>query len=338
MHYQIQRVITNQASWGTACKHIHLEGEKRNKYWMWHTRTQRLPGLCHGAAVTAAALRAPAQPQLLLRLAPMKVVCEFSKTRHLRSHSLRSPPLTFTSLPSDPLRKERNVRWVASSSSAELDLLALASAFYLDSVSAAGPSLLSHSLIPSFLCRGTRRNPALGFSPHLPAFDRCLRCTQNTHTRRRTHWRSQNSNDRNCLPNNTATEESKAGRRENGGEVSAERRSSSVRENAELVGEYELQWCSYPRPPPTPPHPSASTPHRHVSAYSVCAAHPLSLSSTLMHEFFHMSVWQHTQTHTHTQAIQAGAGGNSDGCEHLSVRSFIHTEWDSTWSKQRCTD
>lgn len=68
--------------------------EKRNKYWMWHTHTQRLPGLCHGAAVTATALRAPAQPQLLLRLAPMKVVCEFSKTRHLRSLSLRSPPLT----------------------------------------------------------------------------------------------------------------------------------------------------------------------------------------------------------------------------------------------------
>lgn len=83
--------MTNEASWGAACKHIKFGREKRNKY---VTHTQRLPGLCHGAAVTAAALRAPAQPQLLLRLAPMKVVCEFSKTRHLRYLSLRSPPLT----------------------------------------------------------------------------------------------------------------------------------------------------------------------------------------------------------------------------------------------------
>lgn len=44
-----------------------------------------LPGLCHSAAVAAAALRAPAQPQLLLRLTPIKVVCEFPKTRHLPS-------------------------------------------------------------------------------------------------------------------------------------------------------------------------------------------------------------------------------------------------------------
>lgn len=45
--------------------------------------THTLPGLCHSAAVAAAARRAPAQPQLLLRLTPIKVVCEFSKTRHL---------------------------------------------------------------------------------------------------------------------------------------------------------------------------------------------------------------------------------------------------------------
>lgn len=45
--------------------------------------TRTLPGFCHSAAVAAAALRAPAQPQLLLRLATIKVVCEFSKTRHL---------------------------------------------------------------------------------------------------------------------------------------------------------------------------------------------------------------------------------------------------------------
>lgn len=45
--------------------------------------THTLPGLCHSAAVAAAAWRAPAQPQLLLRLTPIKVVCEFSKTRHL---------------------------------------------------------------------------------------------------------------------------------------------------------------------------------------------------------------------------------------------------------------
>ncbi len=31
-----------------------------------HTHTHRLPGLCHSAAVAAAALRAPAHPQLLL--------------------------------------------------------------------------------------------------------------------------------------------------------------------------------------------------------------------------------------------------------------------------------
>lgn len=46
-----------------------------------HTHT--LPGLCHSAAVAAAAPRAPAEPQLLLRLTTVKVVCEFSKTRHL---------------------------------------------------------------------------------------------------------------------------------------------------------------------------------------------------------------------------------------------------------------
>lgn len=84
--------------------------------------------------------------------------------------------------------------------------------------------------------------------------------------------------------------------------------------------------CPTSQPPP---------PHLHVSAYTVCAAHPLSLSSTHMHEFFYMSVRQHTQTHTHTHtqaharthaSIQTGAGGNSAGCEHPSVCSLLFTQ------------
>lgn len=70
------------------------------------TDTDMLPGLGHGAAVAAAALRPPGQPQLLLRLAAMKVVCEFPETRHLR------PPLaslTSHRLPSlpDPRRERK---------------------------------------------------------------------------------------------------------------------------------------------------------------------------------------------------------------------------------------
>lgn len=83
----------------TVCKHIYLiaqnethpRGTQVQQRQMLHAHmcsvilvdAHTLPGLCHSAAVAATALRAPAQPQLLLRLTPIKVVCEFSKTRHL---------------------------------------------------------------------------------------------------------------------------------------------------------------------------------------------------------------------------------------------------------------
>lgn len=54
--------------------HTHAHSS-RHKHW--------LPGLCHSAAVAAAAPRAPAHPQLFPRLTAIKVVCEFPKTRHL---------------------------------------------------------------------------------------------------------------------------------------------------------------------------------------------------------------------------------------------------------------
>lgn len=54
--------------------HVHTHTH-RHKHW--------LPGLCHSAAVAAAAPRAPAHPQLFPRLTAIKVVCEFPKTRHL---------------------------------------------------------------------------------------------------------------------------------------------------------------------------------------------------------------------------------------------------------------
>lgn len=65
------------------------------------TQTHTLPGLCHSAAVTATALRAPAHSQLLLRLTAIKVISEFSKTRHLCC--FRSPPVLELSLPFEPL-------------------------------------------------------------------------------------------------------------------------------------------------------------------------------------------------------------------------------------------
>lgn len=79
----------------TVCKHIYLttqneSGPKcdRDKRCMHACSVipvdaHTLPGLRHSAAVAAAAPRAPAQPQLLLRLTPIEVVCEFSETRHL---------------------------------------------------------------------------------------------------------------------------------------------------------------------------------------------------------------------------------------------------------------
>lgn len=57
-----------------------------------HRHTHRLPGLCHSTAVTATAPWAPGQPNLLLSLPAIKVVCEFSKTRHLPLRCSPPPP------------------------------------------------------------------------------------------------------------------------------------------------------------------------------------------------------------------------------------------------------
>lgn len=56
------------------------------------THKHGLPGLCHCAAVTATSPRASAHPQLLSRFTPIKVVCEFPKTRHLPAFLSPPPP------------------------------------------------------------------------------------------------------------------------------------------------------------------------------------------------------------------------------------------------------
>lgn len=134
-------------------------------------QTRRLPGLCHSAAVTAAALRAPAQPQLLLRFTAIKVVCEFSKTRHLSFLGSPPPPsLFYPSLPFIPQKKQNK----KTSGSVFTKLLGtrppdLASAFYVNS-SAAGPSLLAPphpSCAQPLMCRRTSRTPLCLFSVSL---------------------------------------------------------------------------------------------------------------------------------------------------------------------------
>lgn len=118
------------------------------------TQTHTLPGLCHSAAVTATALRAPAHSQLLLRLTAIKVISEFSKTRHLSC--LSSPPVLERSLPFEPLIKKKTFLVLFLLLGAQSS--GFSSAFYLDSVSATGPSLpvLPHpSSAPLLMCRRT---------------------------------------------------------------------------------------------------------------------------------------------------------------------------------------
>lgn len=119
-----------------------------------------LPGLCHSAAVAAAALRAPAQPQLLLRLTPIKVVCEFSETRHLscdRSPAVLEAFLYFNLWWKKPIL----LVWLCQAAKQALD-------FYQGLVLAASPSLLmsSHSFdaLP-LLCRRTIPATFCFFSP-----------------------------------------------------------------------------------------------------------------------------------------------------------------------------
>lgn len=115
-----------------------------------------LPGLCHSAAVAAAALRAPAQPQLLLRLTPIKVVCEFSKTRHLSCTLLTccTRELCTLSLKKKPKKKPKTnlfLVWFCQAAKQPLH-------FYQGLMLAVGPSLLmsSHSFdVLPLLCRRT---------------------------------------------------------------------------------------------------------------------------------------------------------------------------------------
>lgn len=115
-----------------------------------YTQTHRLPGLCHSAAVTATALRAPSHSQLLLGLTPIKVVCEFPKTRHLSS-LLTSTSLFCHLFPFDPFIKRRDV----SGSVLHKLLRTRVSAFYLDSAARHQPRVRAspRSLIP--LVHGT---------------------------------------------------------------------------------------------------------------------------------------------------------------------------------------
>lgn len=162
--------------------------------------THTLPGLCHSAAVAAAALRAPAQPQLLLRLTPIKVVCEFSETRHL---SCDCSPAVLEAFLYFNLLGEKNpilLVWLCQAPKQALD-------FYQGLVLSASPSLLmslhSFDALP-LLCRRTIPATFCFFSS---GFFWSACAARKMHTHLRAHWLSQNSNAWNCLPIHTAVED-----------------------------------------------------------------------------------------------------------------------------------
>lgn len=143
--------------------------------------THTLPGLCHSAAVAAAALRAPAQPQLLLRLTPIKVVCEFPKTRHLPCDG--SPAVLEAFLYFNLFREKKPILlvWLCQAAKQALD-------FSRGLVLAASPSLLmslhSFDALP-LLCRRTIPANVLPFFP--PGSSDQPRAARKMHTHLRAH-------------------------------------------------------------------------------------------------------------------------------------------------------
>ncbi len=284
------------------------------------THTHRLPGLCHSAAVAAAALRAPAHPQLLLRLTPIEVVCEFPKTRHLSA--LCSPPtptLFLPSLPFDPLKKMSLVAFYKA-----LFVLALCLLLpgFSGSASAVGPSLsvLPHpSCVQHLMCR-RRDEPRSAFSLPLSPFDRPPLDVQHTHTH--THRLSQNSNVVTAF-RSTQQEECPL----IGEQTRRRRRTERERERGRASIFFWAGgriWAAMMlASKPTPLFLSLCL---CLLAHIVCVAPSLSLS--LMHEFFHTTVRLSVRTHALRSKLESRWQRSSFVCASLSCSlslSITHT-------------
>lgn len=199
-----------------------------------HRHTHRLPGLCHGAAVAATAPRTPAHPQLLSRLTPIKVVCEFPKTRHLASIRLPPPSCLCLSLflwavkrraHSCPLYTTFLTYCLSSSASTWVRYRGISRrSEYPCAPSSSGARHFNVQTNEPNLTLPVSASPFLGRS-----------CATTRHERM--HWLSQNSNICNCPPIDAARavppqqtrgkregEEMRGRRRE----VTAQRRSASV--------------------------------------------------------------------------------------------------------------